>query len=135
MNMKYGYVRYGAVVPEIKVANVTNNVDEIIKQIKLVDKKGIQVVAFPELSLTGYTCGDLFKNRTLLNNALEGLEKLVKETAKLNVISIVGLPLLVNNLVYNVAVVVNKGKVLGVVPKNNLTNEEYRWFNEYNGDV
>ena len=135
MNKKYGYVRYGAVVPEISVANVTNNVDEIIKQIKLVDKEGIQVVAFPELSLTGYTCGDLFKNRTLLNNALEGLEKLVKETVKLNVISIVGLPLLVNNLVYNVAVVVNKGKVLGIVPKNNLTNEEHRWFNEYNGEV
>ncbi|MGN0966631.1 MAG: NAD(+) synthase [Candidatus Coprovivens sp.] len=135
MNKKYGYVRYGAVVPEIKVANVTNNVDEIIKQIKLVDKEGIQVVAFPELSLTGYTCGDLFKNRTLLNNALEGLERLFKETANLNIIAIVGLPLLVNNLVYNVAVVVNKGKVLGIVPKNNLTNEEHRWFNEYNGEV
>ena len=92
MNKKHGFIRVGAVVPEIKVANVTNNVDEIIKQIKLVDKEGIQVVAFPELSLTGYTCGDLFKNRTLLNNALEGLEKLVKETAKLNETVVVPTP-------------------------------------------
>ena len=133
MNKKYGFLRVGAVVPEIKVANVTNNVEEIIKQIKQVNKEGIQVVAFPELSLTGYTCGDLFNNRTLLNNALEGLNKIIDETKKLDVISIVGLPLLINNLLYNVAVVINKGNILGVVPKNNLNNQELRWFNKYDG--
>ena len=133
MNKKYGFLRVGAVVPEIKVANVTNNVEEIIKQIKQVDKEGIQLVAFPELSLTGYTCADLFNNRTLINNALEGLKKVIDETKKLDVISIVGLPLLVDNLLYNVAVVINKGKVLGVVPKNKLNNTELRWFNVYDG--
>ena len=133
MNKKFGYVRYGAVVPEIKVANVSNNVDEIIKSIKKMNKDGVQIVAFPELSLTGYTCGDLFKNRTLLDNALNGLERIVKDTIKLDIITVVGMPLVVDNLVYDVAVVVNKGKVLGVVPKNNLTNEEHRWFNVYDG--
>lgn len=133
MNKKYGFLRVGAVVPEIKVANVTNNVEEIIKQIKQVDKEGIQVVAFPELSLTGYTCGDLFNNRTLLNNALEGLNRIIDETKKLDIISVVGLPLLINNLLYNVAVVINKGNILGVVPKNNLTLQELRWFNKYEG--
>ena len=133
MNKKFGYVRYGAVVPEIKVANVSNNVDEIIKSIKKMSKDGVQIVAFPELSLTGYTCGDLFKNRTLLDNALNGLERILKDTIKLDIITVVGMPLVVDNLVYDVAVVVNKGKVLGVVPKNNLTNEEHRWFNVYDG--
>ena len=133
MNKKFGYVRYGAVVPEIKVANVSNNVDEIIKSIKKMNKDGVQIVAFPELSLTGYTCGDLFKNRTLLDNALNGLERIVKDTIKVDIITVVGMPLVVDNLVYDVAVVVNKGKVLGVVPKNNLTNEEHRWFNVYDG--
>ena len=133
MNKKHGFLRVGAVVPEIKVANVTNNVEEIIKQIKQVDKEGIQLVAFPELSLTGYTCADLFNNRTLINNALDGLKKVIDETKKLDVIAVIGLPLLVDNLLYNVAVVINKGNVLGVVPKNKLNNTELRWFNVYEG--
>ena len=131
MNKKHGFIRVGAVVPEIKVANVTNNVEEIVKQIKQVDKEGIQLVAFPELSITGYTCGDLFNNRTLVNNALEGLKNIVDETKKLRVITVVGLPLLVDNLLYNVAAVVNKGRILGIVPKNNLNNTELRWFNKF----
>ena len=133
MNKKHGFLRVGAVVPEIKVANVTNNIEEIIKQIKQVDKEGIQLVAFPELSLTGYTCADLFNNRTLINNALDGLKKVIDETKKLDVIVVIGLPLLVDNLLYNVAVVINKGNVLGVVPKNKLNNTELRWFNAYEG--
>ena len=133
MNKKHGFIRIGAVVPEIKVANVTNNVEEIVKQIKQADKEGIQLVAFPELSITGYTCGDLFNNRTLVINALEGLKKIVDETKKLDIITVVGLPLLVDNLLYNVAAVINKGEILGIVPKNNLNNTELRWFNKYEG--
>ena len=131
MNKKHGFIRVGAVVPEIKVANVTNNVEEIVKQIKQVDKEGIQLVAFPELSITGYTCGDLFNNRTLVINALEGLKKIVDETKKFDVITVLGLPLLVDNLLYNVAAVIKKGEILGIVPKNNLNNTELRWFNKF----
>lgn len=131
MNKKYGYVRVAASVPELKVANVEFNVKEIISEIKKFVKEGVQVVTFPELSLTGYTCGDLFKQDFLVDKALEGLETIVKDTSKLDIISIVGMPVRVNNKVYNCAVVVSKGEVLGVVPKTYIDghSEEGRWFN------
>ena len=135
MNKKYGYVRVAASVPELKVANVEFNVKEIINEIKKLDKEGVQVVTFPELSLTGYTCGDLFKQDFLVDKALDGLETIVKDTSKLDIISIVGMPVRVNNKVYNCAVVVSKGEVLGVVPKTYIDRhgEEGRWFNT--GDI
>lgn len=131
MNKKYGYVRVAASVPELKVANVEFNVKEIINEIKKLSKEGVQVVSFPELSITGYTCGDLFKQEFLINKALEGLNTIVKETSKLDIISIVGMPIRVNNKLFDCAVVLSKGQILGVVPKTYLDNskEEGRWFN------
>lgn len=131
MNKKYGYVRVAASVPELKVANVEFNVKEIINEIKKLSKEGVQVVSFPELSITGYTCGDLFKQEFLINKALEGLNTIVKETSKLDIVSIVGLPVRVNNKLFDCAVVLSKGQILGVVPKTYLDNskEEGRWFN------
>ena len=131
MNKKYGYVRVAASVPELKVANVEFNVKEIINEIKKLSKEGVQVVSFPELSITGYTCGDLFKQEFLINKALEGLNTIVKETSKLDIVSIVGLPIRVNNKLFDCAVVLSKGQILGVVPKTYLDNskEEGRWFN------
>lgn len=131
MNKKYGYVRVAASVPELKVANVEYNVKEIVKEIKKLDKEGVQIVTFPELSLTGYTCGDLFKQEFLLDNALEGLNTILSGTSKLDIISIVSLPIRINNRVFNSAVVLNKGEILGVVPKTYIDNssEENRWFN------
>lgn len=135
MNKKYGYVRVAASVPELKVANVEYNVEEIVSEIKKLDKEGVQVVTFPELSLTGCTCGDLFKQDFLLDKVLVGLNTIVKDTSKLDIISIVGLPLRINNKVYNCAVVVSKGEILGVVPKTYISKygEENRWFNT--GDI
>ena len=131
MNKKYGYVRVAASVPELKVANVEFNVKEIINEIKKLSKEGVQVVSFPELSITGYTCGDLFKQEFLINKALEGLNTIVKETSKLDIVSIVGMPVRVNNKLFDCAVVLSKGQILGVVPKTYLDNskEEGRWFN------
>lgn len=131
MNKKYGYVRVAASVPELKVANVEFNVKEIINEIKKLFKEGVQVVSFPELSITGYTCGDLFKQEFLINKALEGLNTIVKETSKLDIVSIVGMPVRVNNKLFDCAVVLSKGQILGVVPKTYLDNskEEGRWFN------
>ena len=131
MNKKYGYVRVAASVPEIKVANIEFNVKEIIKEIKCLAKEGVQVVVFPELSLTGYTCGDLFNQDFLVDKSLEGLETIVKETAKLDIISIVGLPIRIDNKLYNVAALLSKGEVLGIVPKTYIDKhgEEGRWFN------
>ncbi len=132
MLKQYGYVRVGAIVPELKVGNVSFNVDEIIKQIKKADKEGVQIVTLPELSITGYSCGDLFHQDVLLTASLQGLKKIIKETANLDIISIIGMPLSLDNQLFNTGVVINKGKVLGVVPKTYIPNyEEFyekRWF-------
>ena len=130
MNKKYGYVRVAAVVPEIKVANVEFNVKEIISEIKKLVKEGVQVIVFPELSITGYTCGDLFNQDFLVDKAIDGLNTIVKDTAKLDVISVVGLPIRIENKLYNVGAVVGKGEVLGIVPKTYIDKhgDEGRWF-------
>ena len=134
MNKKYGYVRVAAAVPELKVANVDFNAEEIVKEIKKMNKEGVQVVTFPELCITGYTCGDLFKQDFLLNKAIEGLKFIVDNTSNLDIISIVGMPIRVNNKVYNCAVVFSNGEILGVVPKTYIdkSKEEGRWFSEAN---
>ena len=130
MNKKYGYVRVAASVPEIKVANVEFNVKEIVSEIKKLVKDGVQVIVFPELSITGYTCGDLFNQDFLIEKSIEGLNTIVKDTAKLDVVSIVGMPIRIDNKLYNAAVVVSKGEVLGIVPKTYIDRhgEEGRWF-------
>ena len=131
MNKRFGYVRVAASVPKIKVANVEYNVKEIVNEIKKLAKEGVQVVTFPELSITGYTCGDLFNQDFLVEKSIEGLETIVKDTAKLDIVSIVGMPIRIDNKLYNAAVVVSKGEVLGIVPKTYIDRhgEEGRWFN------
>ena len=131
MNKRFGYVRVAASVPEIKVANVEFNVKEIVNEIKKLAKEGVQVVTFPELSITGYTCGDLFNQDFLVEKSIEGLETIVKDTAKLDIVSIVGMPIRIDNKLYNTSVVVSKGEVLGIVPKTYIDRhgEEGRWFN------
>ncbi len=130
MNKRFGYVRVAAAVPEIKVANVEFNVKEIVSEIKKLSKEGVQVVVFPELSITGYTCGDLFNQDFLVEKSIEGLEIIVKDTAKLDIVSIVGMPVRIDNKLYNASVVVSKGEVLGIVPKTYIDRhgEEGRWF-------
>lgn len=132
MLKKYGYVRVGAIVPELKVGNVLFNAREIIKQIKIASKKGAQIVTLPELSLTGYTCGDLFHQEILLNNCLTSLDDIIKKTQTLDIITILGMPLAIDNQLFNVAVVINRGVILGVIPKTYIPNYnefyEKRWF-------
>ena len=130
MNKRFGYVRVAASVPEIKVANVEFNVKEIVNEIKKLSKEGVQVVTFPELSITGYTCGDLFNQDFLVEKAIKGLETIIKETSKLDIVSIVGMPVRIENKLYNTAVIIGKGEILGVVPKTYIDKhgEEGRWF-------
>lgn len=129
----FGYVRVGCVVPNLEVSNINFNVSEIIKQIKLAKDKGVEIVSFPELAITSYTCGDLFFQDILLEDSLKGLKKIVDETSNLNIVSIVGLPLKLDNQLFNVAAVINKGNILGIVPKTYIPNYsefyEKRWFN------
>lgn len=129
---EFGFVRVGAIVPKLSLANPLKNALEIVEQVTKAYKKGVAIVTTPELSLTGYTCGDLFLQDALLNEAEEALEKLVEETKELNIITILGMPIRHDNQLFNCAVVTEKGKILGIVPKTALPNYsefyEKRWF-------
>ncbi|MBQ8225110.1 MAG: NAD(+) synthase [Bacteroides sp.] len=130
--MNFGYVKVAAAVPRVKVANTKFNASEIEKQIIIAEGKGVQVVTFPELSITGYTCGDLFSQQLLLEEAEMALIQILNNTRQLDIISIVGMPVTLSGCLLNAAVVIQKGKVLGVVPKTYLPNYkefyEKRWF-------
>ena len=130
--MKYGFVKVAAAVPAVKVADVEYNEQEIEKLIALADGEDVEVVCFPELCLTGYTCQDLFKSQLLLAKAEEGLMRLLEFTRKLDVICVVGLPVQADGLLFNCAAVIQGGTLLGVVPKTYLPNYnefyEKRWF-------
>jgi NAD+ synthase (glutamine-hydrolysing) len=132
MNKELGYVRVGALIPELKVGNTVYNSKTIIENIKKMEKEGVNIVVTPELSITGYTCADLFFQDVLLNDALEGLKKILEETKNLKIVSIIGIPLKCDNQLFNTAVVINKGKILGIVPKTYIPNYnefyEKRWF-------
>lgn len=136
MNKKFGYVRVAASVPELKVANVEFNTKEVIKEIKALDKEGVQIVTFPELCLTGYTCADLFSQDILITKSKEAIKELIDSTKLLDIISIIGAPIVCDNQLFNCGVVINKGKILGIVPKTYIPNYgefyEKRWFSTSN---
>ena len=120
--MKDGFIKIACAAPDLKVADCVYNADRIIEQIREAADKGVRIVCFPELSVTGYTCGDLFLQETLLKAAKIELVRIIKETAQLDIVSIVGIPLAVCGKLYNCAVVVNKGSALGAVAKKNIPN-------------
>jgi NAD+ synthase (glutamine-hydrolysing) len=130
--MKYGFVKVAAAVPAMKVADVDYNIQQIESLVAQAEGMGVEVMVFPELSVTGYTCQDLFKQQLLLDKAEEGILTLLDFTRKLDIIIIVGAPVTVNGLLYNCAVVIQRGTLLGVVPKTYLPNYgefyEKRWF-------
>ena len=132
MASKFGYVRVAAAVPHMRVADCVYNAIEIKKQITEAVAEGIEVVCFPELSITGYTCADLFFTQQLQRDALAALEDVCAYTRNLPIIVLVGAPLKVDNNLYNCAFVMTDGEVVGVVPKVNLPNTgefyEKRWF-------
>ena len=116
----------------MKVADCVFNASQTEKQILEADEKGVQIIVFPELNLTAYSCGDLFGQRLLLEQAEMALMQVMNNTRQLDIISIVGMPVLLNSSLLNCAVVFQKGKILGVVPKSYLPNYkefyEQRWF-------
>ena len=120
--MKDGFVKIACATPALKVADCDYNTDRIIELIGEAANKGVKIVCFPELCITGYTCGDLFLQDALLRSAADNLLRIAEETAELEVISITGLPFRMNGHLYNCAAVVYKGEVLGLVPKVNLPN-------------
>ena len=118
--MKNGFVKVAAATPHIRVADPCYNQKELIRLANDAAQKGVRVLVFPELSITGYTCGDLFYSETLLTSAKKALAFYLSETSFLDMISVVGLPFDVNGKLYNCAAVCAGGKLLGIVPKSNI---------------
>ena len=130
--MKYGYATVADAIPSVKVADTDYNVAEMSKMIADAEERGVEIIVFPELSVTGYTCQDLFRSDILLRRAEESLISLLNDTRKMDIISIVGMPVAVDGLLLNCAVVIQQGTVLGIIPKTYLPNYsefyEKRWF-------
>lgn len=128
----FGFVKVGAAIPLVKVADPDYNAEQIIAQIRRAYKEGVRVVSFAELSLTGYTCGDLFLKPQLMRAAEKALEHILSKTSTLDIIFIVGAPVYGGTNLLNSAVVGYRGQILGIVPKTYLPNyREYyekRWF-------
>ncbi|MBQ3114705.1 MAG: NAD(+) synthase [Clostridia bacterium] len=134
---KYGFIRLATAVPEVKVADTKFNCGEIAKIMKETQKDCAYIALFPELCVTGYTCQDLFLTETLIKGAEKGLSDILQKTKNIQTIGVLGMPVLSNDRLYNCAVVIQKGKILGVVPKMFLPNYndyyEKRWFTEGTG--
>lgn len=136
--MKDGFIRVGSASPEVKVADVDFNVEQIVRYCMEADEQKCSLLVFPELSVTGYTCGDLFLQDELLESALRGLYDIAEATCETNLTIVVGLPYKFEGKLYNVAAVISKGEVIGYVPKRFIPNYsefyENRYFNAFEGE-
>ena len=132
--MRDGFISVAAGTPKIRVADCRYNAEQIFTLMREADKQGVKILALPELCLTGYTCGDLFLQDTLLRGAEEGLQTVLEATRNLDIVTALGLPVWDkwDNKLYNCAAVIQKGEILGLVPKAYLPNYgefyEQRWF-------
>ncbi len=132
--MKDGFIKVAAGTPNIRVADCGYNAQQIIGLMRQAAQQGVKVLALPELCLTGYTCGDLFLQDTLLDGAQTALKEILDETQALDLLTALGLPVRCpwDNKLYNCAAVIQKGDILALVPKTNIPNYgefyEQRWF-------
>lgn len=130
--MNYGFVNVAAAIPSVRVADVKYNMSEVTTLLFKAEAEGVEVVVFPELSLTGYSCQDIFAQQTLLVATEEAMVQLLNDTQQLDIIGIVGAPVPYRNLLLNCGVVFQHGRILGIVPKTFLPNYnefyEKRWF-------
>lgn len=120
--MKDGFLKIACVTLPLRVADCVYNTEQIIRSARTAAESDVRLAVFPELCLTGYTCGDLFLQETLLRGAEDGLVRILKETADLQMLVIVGLPYAHCGALYNCAAVCYQGALLGMVPKQNLPN-------------
>ena len=132
--MKDGFIKVAAATPEIHVADCAFNADNILTLCQEANEQGVQVIGFPELCLTGYTCSDLFLHEVLLEGAKQQLLRIAKETKDMDMLILIGIPVRVRGALYNCAAVLHKGDILGMVPKRNIPNYtefyELRHFTE-----
>lgn len=149
--MKDGFIKVAAATPKIKVADPAYNTEEILKIIDEIEKNGASILVFSELTISGYTCGDLFLQQPLLTECKNQLLRIVKATENKSMLVVVGCPIVIKQKLYNCAVVISDGSILGIVPKTHLPNysefyelrhftsgeglEEDLWFGEEFGYV
>ena len=133
--MRDGFIKIAAATPDLHVADCAYNTSEIVKLAKEAAAKGAKLITFPELCLTGYTCGDLFLQETLLEGAMQALGTVCRETAELQAVIVVGLPMRYNGKLYNIAAPIVHGRVLAFVPKTHIPNysEFYEQRHFYSG--
>jgi NAD+ synthase (glutamine-hydrolysing) len=129
----HGFVRVAAAVPRMRVADCAYNVEAILALMERAEREAVAVLVFPELCVTGYTCGDLFQQPTLQRGALSALERLTNIGGEIySGVAIVGVPLAIDDRLFNCAAVLQRGQVLGIVPKSFIPNYkefyEQRWF-------
>ena len=130
--MNYGYIKVASAVPSVKVADCMYNIQEMEQMIVRAEGQGVEIIVFPELSVTGYSCQDLFRQKLLVDATEQSVMMLQDFTRQLDIISIVGAPVLVGNILLNCAIVIQKGTILAIIPKTYLPNYsefyEKRWF-------
>lgn len=130
--MNYGFIKVASAIPSVKVGDVKYNTAQIENLIAQAEGQGVEVIVFPELSVTGYSCQDLFRQDILLDSAETAVMVLLDFSRKLNIITIVGVPIVAGDILLNCAVVIQQGEILGIVPKTYLPNYnefyERRWF-------
>ena len=128
----YGYVKVGAAVPKLKLADCVYNKEQILEIIKEAAAKGVRVLSFPELCLTGYTCADLFLQRPLLEAAEKAVAEIAEAVKEIDMFILLGTPVALDSQAFNCAAALYKGEILGLVPKTHLPNysefAEERWF-------
>ena len=120
--MQYGFIKVAAAVPTVQVADCQYNLRQMESLIAQAEGQGVEVIVFPELSMTGYTCQDLFRQELLIQASETAIFQLLDFTRKLHVICIIGIPLAVGDLLLNCAVVIQSGQVMGIIPKTYLPN-------------
>ncbi|MDR1729810.1 MAG: NAD(+) synthase [Prevotellaceae bacterium] len=128
----FGFIKVASAIPTVKIADCKYNTAQILSLIKKAEIDHIQIISFPELCITAYTCGDLFHQQLLIKSAREHLSYLLEETKNSEIVFIAGLPVMLSNRLFNAAAICQSGKILGVVPKTYLPNHneysENRWF-------
>ena len=120
--MKHGFIKTATVSPELRVADTVYNAEKIIEAIRTANEADVSLLVFPELCVTGYTCGDLFGQRTLLNAAKKAVLAIAEATKGIPMLIFIGAPIRNNNKVYDTAIAICDGRILGMVPKKNLAN-------------
>ena len=120
--MRDGFIKAAAGTPKIKVADCAYNAEQIIALMREAAAQGVKVLALPELCVTGYTCGDLFLQDTLLRGAEDALGRILEETKDLDMLTALGLPVRFGSKLYNCAAVIFKDEILGLVPKTHIPN-------------